>query len=175
MRRTSRARLCVEEIADWGRRRLGRQASQGQSKAANVFRSDVQRFPERDRVFQQFVRGNERTRVGRAIENAERKGKPQNIDGSVTQVLDRRGARDLFIELQDEFAALDLARGCFVGEERTKRLKVAENVASIGAANAVGQLNAHAFELGNHGEQARINSIGKLNKSSGCLGTDRAN
>ena len=101
--------------------------------------------------------------------------KPQNIDGSVTQVLDRRGARDLLIELQDEFAALDLARGCFVGEERTKRLKVAENVASIGAANAVGQLNAHAFELGNHGEQARINSIGELNKSSGCLGTDRAN
>ena len=90
----------------------------------------------------------------------------------MAQVLYRRGARDLFIELQDEFAALDLARG---GEERTKRLKVAENVAPIGAANAVGQLNAHAFELGNHREQARIDSIGKLNKSSGCLGTDRAN
>lgn len=106
---------------------------------------------------------------------AERKGKPQNIDGSVAQVLDRRGARDLFVELQDEFAALDLARGRFVGEERTKRLKVAENVAPIGAANAVGQLNAHAFELGNHGERARIDSIGELNKSSGCFGTDRAN
>ena len=145
MWRTSRARLCVEEIADWGRRRLGRQASQGQSKAANVFRSDVQRFPERDRVFQQFVRGNERTRVGRAIENAERKGKPQNIDGSVAQVLDRRGARDLFVELQDEFAALDLARGRFVGEERTKRLQIAKNIVSIGTTNAVRLLNAHAF------------------------------
>lgn len=165
----------VEIIADRRGRRLGRQAPQGQPKAPNVFRRDVQRFPERGRVLQQFLRGDERAGIGRASENGERKGEPQNIDGSVTQMLDRRGARDLLIELQNELAALDLARGRFVGEERTQRAEIAENVVSVGAANAVGQLNAHTFEFGDHGEQARIDSIGELDESARRFGTDGAN